>query len=272
MIGLWCTVWKMTTQNITCLPRAPLKLSLLRIFLAIFLLEEVPPMLLQSLDEPPFIHLPQDSGDLSVGRRCFQKLLISPLGCAERTHGEKGFHDLPQPCQQRSEPETGFLAWQCTGISTKLLQGRALWRGRAEKHQMEKRCCSVNIDRCSLLSLHRCCTDIPFPAAFQTVTLQTGTLLPFTWGLFHLKQVSVFALESEGVREAGGNFPLKTLLKDNSTNATPAYCEKWGERFCQCWSVFISLVLISHFGRKIKGWMLNRRKTKPNFLLRRWSL
>ena len=36
-------------------------------FLAIFLLEEVPPMLPQSPDEPLFIHLPQDYGDLSAG-------------------------------------------------------------------------------------------------------------------------------------------------------------------------------------------------------------
>lgn len=95
-------------------------------FLAIFLLEEILPMLLQSLDEPPVFHHPQDSGDLSVGWRCFQKLLISSLGCVDRTHGEKGFPNLPQPCQQRSEPEIGFLAWQCGGIRTKLLQGRAL--------------------------------------------------------------------------------------------------------------------------------------------------
>lgn len=83
-------------------------------------------MLLQSPDEPLFIQLPQDYSDLSAGWKCFQNLLISPLRCVERTHGEKGFCSLPHPCQQRSETETRFLVWQCTGISTKLLQGRAL--------------------------------------------------------------------------------------------------------------------------------------------------
>lgn len=91
-------------------------------------------------------------GDLSTGWKCFQKLLISPPGWVERTHREKGFHNLPHPCQQRSELETRFLVWQCRGISIKLLQGRAVWGWRAEKHEMEKQCCSVNIDRCSLHS------------------------------------------------------------------------------------------------------------------------
>lgn len=123
-------------------------------------------MLLHNFDEPLFIPLPQDSGDLSVGWTCFQKLFISSLGYVERSHREKGFHNLPQPYQQRSDPGTGFLAWQCTGIKTKPLQGRAVWRGRAEKHQMEKQCCSVNIDRCSLLSLQCCCTD-PLPCCLS---------------------------------------------------------------------------------------------------------
>lgn len=126
VIGLCCTVWKTITCDVACLPPATLKLPLLRIFWQYFLLEEVPPTLLQSSDEPLFIHLPQDFGDLSAGWKCFQKLLISPLRWVERTHWEKGFHNLPHPCQQRSEPETRFLVWQCTGISTKLLQGRAL--------------------------------------------------------------------------------------------------------------------------------------------------
>lgn len=95
-------------------------------FSAIFLLEEVLPMLLQSPDEPLFIYLPQDYGDLSAGWKCFQKLLISPLGWVERTHGEKRFHTLPHSCQQRSDPGTMFLVWQCAGISIKLLKGRAL--------------------------------------------------------------------------------------------------------------------------------------------------
>lgn len=95
-------------------------------FLAIFFLEEVLSMLLHNFDEPLFIPLPQDSGDLSVGWTCFQKLFISSLGYVERSHREKGFHNLPQPYQQRSDPGTGFLAWQCTGIKTKPLQGRAV--------------------------------------------------------------------------------------------------------------------------------------------------
>lgn len=48
------------------------ELATVRNFLATFLLEEVLPMLLQSLNEPPLTSLPQDSGDLSVGWRCFR--------------------------------------------------------------------------------------------------------------------------------------------------------------------------------------------------------
>lgn len=216
-------------------------------------------MLLLRPDEPLFIHLPQDCDDLSAGWKCFQKLLVSPLGWVERTRGEKGFHNLPHLCQQRSEPETRFLVWQCAGISAELLQGRALWRGRAEKHEMEKQCCSVNIDRCSLHSRYLCCTAIPCTAAFRAVTLWTRTLL-------HLLAVQFkagFCICSEKRRGKRDGRKLSTqgfLLKDNSTNVAPADCVEWGERFCQCWSVFISLVLIAHFGRRSRAecWMEGR--------------
>lgn len=79
VIGMCSAVWETTTCDVTCYA----EIAAVRNFLAMLLLEEVPPMLLQSPDEPLFIHLPQDYGDLSAGWKCFQKALISLLVARE---------------------------------------------------------------------------------------------------------------------------------------------------------------------------------------------
>lgn len=81
VMGLCCTLWKLITCDITFIPPATLKALLWRLFVNILVLERY----YRVLVNPCLYIFPRTMVTFSAGWKCFQKLLISPLGWVERT-------------------------------------------------------------------------------------------------------------------------------------------------------------------------------------------